>query len=746
MDYKQNFQERKEELNCYFVNAIELGASLQQYNEVVNIEQLVTTLQSHQKNWEDNRFEIVVVGEFSTGKSTFINALLQREILPSKVTPTTATVNFIRSIDDLKDRENDEPVAKVVYMAGNEVIVPYEQLADYVTEMSQLEDVSKNIHHVDLYVDSPYLKNGVVIVDTPGLQALNPAHEKITRAQIKKSNASIILFNMEQQGKQTEFKFLQSLKESIDRIFFVSNRLDAVPPEEVAEVIEQLERTLVTNDYQTIPAAMAKVHPVSALKALKARDQQVKTMHWEQSSAAQLLEESRFETFEQRLEQYLFEGEQAEDFLAAPYEKIEQFYTALLQQFKEYQVHLESNDNLEEIEQQFKRAQEEAEMRNMQLKQEITRLKGTFNDVVRTNEKEYNAAIEQLVHDVKNDVEAIAIVEDFEDVVNSAMMDFNNYFQQVFDTKLQDLAMEINDVMRKEINDFELKIEHDTTTKQHHIQVRTQASHGKSYEDVVKETELKFAEREAELREDAEQLREKIRLEAELQYMRQEKKDQEASAKDDMRFQELLINSTPQTKETYGTIKERRFWFDKKGMVSEDNENYDQLVREKRNLKKEHEAQQAELRHKEKELVIATGQNNSNYSNHEELREERQELREQKNQELMHRLNEQLKQSDRELQQQRRKVMRELTNIATGAKRDYRAFLRGLDTLDIAQQKIDDYIQRQDRQLIEVQQRALRLEQQKTNSETERANIHTEIENISQKIEHELTALELTRI
>ena len=293
MDYKQNFQERKEELNRYFVNAIELGASLQQYNEVVNIEQLVTTLQSHQKNWEDNRFEIVVVGEFSTGKSTFINALLQREILPSKVTPTTATVNFIRSIDDLKDRENNEPVAKVVYMAGNEVIVPYEQLADYVTEMSQLEDVSKNIHHVDLYVDSPYLKNGVVIVDTPGLQALNPAHEKITRAQIKKSNASIILFNMEQQGKQTEFKFLQSLKESIDRIFFVSNRLDAVPPEEVAEVIEQLERTLVTNDYQTIPAAMAKVHPVSALKALKARDQQVKTMHWEQSSAAQLLEESR---------------------------------------------------------------------------------------------------------------------------------------------------------------------------------------------------------------------------------------------------------------------------------------------------------------------------------------------------------------------------------------------------------------------------------------------------------------------
>lgn len=746
MDYKQNFQERKEELNRYFVNAIELGASLQQYNEVVNIEQLVATLQSHQINWKDNRFEIVVVGEFSTGKSTFINALLQREILPSKVTPTTATVNFIRSIDDLKNRENDEPIAKVVYMAGNEVIVPYEQLADYVTEMSQLEDVSKNIHHVDLYVDSPYLKNGVVIVDTPGLQALNPAHEKITRAQIKKSNASIILFNMEQQGKQTEFKFLQSLKESIDRIFFVSNRLDAVPPEEVAEVIEQLERTLVTNDYQTIPASMAKVHPVSALKALKARDPQVKTMHWEQSSAAQLLEESRFETFEQRLEQYLFEGEQAEDFLAAPYEKIEQFYTALLQQFKEYQVHLESNDNLEEIKQQFKRAQEEAEMRNMQLKQEITRLKGTFNDVVRTNEKEYNAAIEQLVHDVKNDVEAIAIIEDFEDVVNSAMMDFNNYFQQVFDTKLQDLAMEINDVMRKEINDFELKIEHDTTTKQHHIQVRTQVSHGKSYEDVVKETELKFAEREAELREDAEQLREKIRLEAELQYMRQEKKDQEANAKDDMRFQELLINSTPQTKETYGTIKERRFWFDKKGMVSEDNEQYDQLVREKRNLKKEHEAQQAELRHKEKELVIATGQNNSNYSNHEELREERQELREQKNQELMHRLNEQLKQSDRELQQQRRKVMRELTNIATGAKRDYRAFLRGLDTLDIAQQKIDDYIQRQDSQLIEVQQRALRLEQQKTKSETERANIHIEIENISQKIEHELTALQLTRI
>lgn len=745
MDYKQAFNERKETLNEYFVSAMTLGKSLEKYQDVINVEQLVDTLQEHQKKWVNNRFEIVVVGEFSTGKSTFINALLQREILPSKVTPTTATVNFIRSIDELENRTSDEPIAKVVYMENNrEEIIPYEQLADYVTEMSEKEDVSTNIHHVDLYVDSPYLQNGVVIVDTPGLQALNPAHEKITREQIKKSNASIILFNMEQQGKQTEFKFLQSLKESIDRIFFVSNRLDAIPKDEVDEVVEQLRTTLEHNDYQTIPGA--EVFPVSALQALKARDASVTTKYWNDMSTSDLLEESRFTLFEQRLERYLFDGEQAEDFLSAPYEKIKQFYDELLQQFEDYQRHLESNDNLEEIEQQFQRAKEEAEIRNMQLKQDVIRLKSAFNDTVRSNEKSYNEALEKVIHDIKAEIETIEMIEDLEDGVNDELIYFNTRHQQLFDDKIKELATNINELMRKEIEAFELKIEQETPTSAHHIHVNIQQTKVKSREEIMGEVTQQFAEREAEMNEARALLKEKMNKETELRYKLEEKQAQDKFYQDDIRFQEMLVQSTPQTKEKYGVIKARKFWFDKTGMIEETNDMYEERVQQQRMLKKEREQALTKLRTEEQNLVAAIAQNEGAYTSFDELRDDRRALSEQKNAALRERLNAQLHQTDRQLQQQRRKVLREFDTIANNAKREYRSFLRELNTLEVAKQKIDDYIQNQDTQLIEAEQRAKRLEQQKMQSETERTNLAAEIETIRQKIEEELDSLALTQI
>src|SRR5580698_2264150 len=48
------------------------------------------------KKLEEDRFHLVVVGEFNHGKTTFVNALLGQKILPVGVTPTTATIHHIK--------------------------------------------------------------------------------------------------------------------------------------------------------------------------------------------------------------------------------------------------------------------------------------------------------------------------------------------------------------------------------------------------------------------------------------------------------------------------------------------------------------------------------------------------------------------------------------------------------------------------------------------------------------------------
>ena len=346
MNIREQWNEQAANVERSFEQALAIAREAKEcFANYLVIEEEQKVLNTHWSNWKNNRFEIVVVGEFSTGKSTFINALLRKNVLPSKVTPTTATINFIRHIEQGDGTEK----AVITFFDGNKIESSFDQLEEYVTEMSKEHNVVEEISYVELFVDSPYLKEGVVIVDTPGLQALHPEHERITKNQIKKSNASILLFNMEQPGKRSEFMFLKDLSDSIERIFFVGNRMDGVPEDEISEVIHALESALKENEYQQISTEQAKVFPISALQALKARDKNVRTKHWNDWSNEQLIEASRFMEFEHRLEDYLFNGEKTKDLIRAPYQALQYFYQQLKAKINEIEVLISGEISIEAL-------------------------------------------------------------------------------------------------------------------------------------------------------------------------------------------------------------------------------------------------------------------------------------------------------------------------------------------------------------------------------------------------------------
>lgn len=743
---RQQFMEKKSELQSRFTDAYEIGKKIEEtYQDVLPVGQLMENLQTLQKNWEGERFEIVVVGEFSTGKSTFINALLQREILPSKVTPTTATVNFIRHLNELSNHAG-EPVAKVVFKNGNEMDVPYLELTEYVTEMSEKLNVSEQIHHVDLYVESPYLENGVVLVDTPGLQALNPEHEKITKTQIKKSNASILLFNMEQPGKLTEIKFLRDLSDSIDRIFFVANRLDGVPVDQVQEVKDQLEHALRSNDYQKIDASKAVIYPVSALQALKSRDLSVKTKHWETTSANQLLNDSRFLEFEQRLETYLFDGEKTKDFLDVPYAAIEHFYDYLVEELEQYQATLESEEDLDSLEKMHQLAREEAQLRNLQLKKEVIRLKNVFMSTIRENEKQFSVEFEDLVNEVKEAIEEIEELEGLSDEVNEELGRFNKGYQGLFETQVKQLASDLNLAMRKELNDFEVKMETTSEAKGIQLEVRKKHLTQKTYQEIYEEVSHQFMEKETELKEESEALRKKIQIETELRLKREDKEQQERMFQEERRFQEQLIQGTPQTIEKYGTIKERRFWFDKKGVVEKDNAKYEQLVNQKKELLKEQNRLSEEQKQQQHALEIELSKQETAYTNMEDIRDEKRELREQRNLMLMDQMKSQFKDAERQLKKEKRNVIRSFESLIRQTRREYKDFLSTLDALKIAESQIETYINSQDELLASATQREAQLSEQLSNSQEKRQRLAKEISTLKDKVEEEKMSLMMTRI
>ena len=105
------------------------------------------------------RLRVLVVGEAKRGKSTLINALLGRAVLPSGVTPLTAVTTTVRYGDDER--------AEVRFLVGHDEKHSLAALGDLVTERGNPGN-RRRIAGVTVYAAAPVLEGGVELVDTPG--------------------------------------------------------------------------------------------------------------------------------------------------------------------------------------------------------------------------------------------------------------------------------------------------------------------------------------------------------------------------------------------------------------------------------------------------------------------------------------------------------------------------------------------------------------------------------------------------
>jgi small GTP-binding protein len=174
----------------------------------------------------EERFNLVVLGEFNHGKTTFVNALLGKALLPAGITPTTATINHIVW--------GETPRARAVLRDGGVVDVDPSQLAEYVT----LEGAhSGGTRYVELSYPAPLLQDKVTLVDTPGVNDINEARAEITYSYIPRADAVIFLLDSTQVLKRSERTFIQQrlLRRSREKLIFVLGKADLLSAEELEQ-------------------------------------------------------------------------------------------------------------------------------------------------------------------------------------------------------------------------------------------------------------------------------------------------------------------------------------------------------------------------------------------------------------------------------------------------------------------------------------------------------------------------------
>ena len=216
------------------------------------IRQIMTSL--------DDLFLLVTVGEFNSGKSACINALLHDEVLAEGVIPTTDQVTILRHSERSEQRQHEQNILEI------------DNPADFLRDIS--------------------------IVDTPGVNAILLEHQRLTEEFVPRSDLILFVTSVDRPFTRSEKEFLERIRAWGKKIIIILNKIDMLRnPGELEKILE-----FIRSNCKLLLGFEPDIFPVSALLAQQARSA---VGH----EAMGLWERSRFGS----LEEYLFQTLDAEE-------------------------------------------------------------------------------------------------------------------------------------------------------------------------------------------------------------------------------------------------------------------------------------------------------------------------------------------------------------------------------------------------------------------------------------------------
>src|SRR5215213_11158226 len=208
----------------------------------------------------EEMFLLVIVGEFNSGKSAFVNALLGADIAEEGVTPTTDRITVLRYAEEPVERSRRDRVLERGYPNG------------FLREIS--------------------------IVDTPGTNAIIRHHEELSRSFVPRSDLVLFVTSAERPLTESERGYLELIRDWGKKILLVINKADLLGDESKVEEV----RSFVDSG---IRSALGLTPPIFFVSALLARKAKAATNAMERDA---LMKASGFAELESYITDLLDEG------------------------------------------------------------------------------------------------------------------------------------------------------------------------------------------------------------------------------------------------------------------------------------------------------------------------------------------------------------------------------------------------------------------------------------------------------
>jgi small GTP-binding protein len=247
----------------------------------------------------EDRFNLVVIGRFSRGKTSLMNAVLNTDRLPTAIRPLTSVITTVTY--------GSEEKAVIHYQRSRiPEDIPLAKLPQYITEQGNSAN-HRGVGIAEVQLPSELLRRGFHFIDTPGLGSPIIENTRTTERFLPEADAFVLVTSYEGPLSEEERSFLGDAARSGRRVFIVVNKADIVSTKERAEALTYLQEQL----FSATGVEGRSIFSLSARNGLAAK----------QAHDVRLLQESGVGAFEEALVHFLIE-DKAREFLRRMVERV----------------------------------------------------------------------------------------------------------------------------------------------------------------------------------------------------------------------------------------------------------------------------------------------------------------------------------------------------------------------------------------------------------------------------------------